>query len=271
MHLLKALFAQISGWFFTILALPLADPPITDLWLIALLQGAFAAGSSMMLKAPPWWMPIHLVFSLLLVAALKLGLAPSWYLGGFLLLALVFWSTFRSRVPLFLTNRATARTLLRLLPRERALRFVDLGCGTGSLLAYLARRRPDCEFVGIENAPLPWLLAAWRARALPNCTVKRGDFWAEPLADYDVVYCFLSPVPMARIGKKAAAELGAEALLISNSFPVPRATPERTVEASRRVRALYLYRRAGLASRDKASNPGTVRPFAGRQPRTSWR
>jgi len=76
---------------------------------------------------------------------------------------------------------------------------------------------------------------------------------------------------MARIGKKAAAELGAEALLISNSFPVPRATPERTVEASRRVRALYLYRRAGLASRDKASNPGTVRPFAGRQPRTSWR
>lgn len=261
MHLLKALFAQLAGWFFAILALPLADPPITNLWLIAVLQGAFAAGASMMFRAPQWWLPIHALFSLLLVAALRLGLAPGWYLGGFLLLALVFWSSFRSRVPLFLTNRATARTLLRLLPKDRTLRFIDLGCGTGSLLAYLARRRPDCEFVGIENAPLPYLLAAWRTRGLSNCAIRRGDFWDEPLVAYDVVYCFLSPVPMARLGRKAGGELSDDALLVSNSFAVPHATPERTVEASRRIRALYLYRRSDLSRRKKVQKRGAVPAF----------
>lgn len=265
MHLFKALLAQVIGWIITILALPLATPPITNLWLIAILQGAFAAGGSILLKAAPWWMCLHAVFSLLLVCALHLNLPPILWLLGFGVLLLLFWNSFSSRVPLFLTNRSTLRTLIRVLPKERPLNLVDLGCGTGTVLRQLARRFPDGQFYGIENAPLTCMIGKWLCRALPNCHITRGDMWEHDLSAHNVVYCFLSPVPMPDIGKKAARELAPDALLISNSFAIPYTEPLREIEATRRSRALYLYQRNNLlAVRDKSAELRAKRPAISR-------
>ena len=59
---------------------------------------------------------------------------------------------------------------------------------------------------------------------------RRGDFFAQSWRGHVVIYAFLSPVPMARVWEKAQRELPAGATVISNSFPVPGAAPERTVE-----------------------------------------
>lgn len=259
MHLVKALGAQISGWFVAILALRLVETVEPSPWGLLLMQGGFAAATAWWMRAPPWWIPIHLAFSPLIVLALRAQIAPGWYLGIFLLLAAVFWPTFKNRVPLFLTNRATADTLLRILPAG-PFRLVDLGCGTGGLLAYLARCRPDARFTGIENAPLPLLVARILARKLPNCEIRAGDLWSEPLGGYDVVYAFLAPPPMGKLGRKAARELPAGAQLVSNSFALPDRAPARTIHGRRGTRTLYVYEFSGTP--EKPAKRSSVPPMA---------
>jgi hypothetical protein len=208
---------------------------------LALLQGGIAALIAVRQTAPRWWWLIHLGFAPLVVVVHGLDIAPGWFLAAFVLLLLVFWRTDKSRVPLYLTNRDTADTLLKLLPHTSG-RIIDLGCGDGGLLRRLALARPDCHFVGIEHAPLTWLVARLRMLGLNNVSVRRGDFWREPLADYALVYAFLSPAPMPRLWGKACAEMRPGTLLVSNSFAVPDVAPEAVVTVEdRRETRLYLY------------------------------
>ncbi len=209
---------------------------------LASVQGLFAASATQLLKAPTWWFPIHLVFMPLMVLASGLELNPTWYLAAFLLLLAIFWRTDRSRVPLYLSNAATTTDVAALLPPEPC-KVIDLGCGDGALLRRLARARPDCQFLGIEHAPLPWAWARVAAIGLANCEIRHGDFWRQGLDEFDVVYAFLSPTPMPQLWTKARTEMKPQALLVSNSFPVADARPERTVEvADRRATRLFCYR-----------------------------
>lgn len=238
-----ALTAQVFGAIVAFAVIELIQPKLWQTPLVAAgIQGVCAALASYKLEAPPWWLAIHLGFMPLVVAAATLAIAPGWYLAGFLVLLLVFWRTDRSRVPLYLSNQTTAAALVALLP-SRPCHVVDLGCGDGGLLRRLARARPDCEFVGIEHAPLPWLWARLTAGRLPNCHVRYGDFWRSQLALYEVAYAFLSPAPMAALWSKARAEMRPGALLVSNSFPVPEAAAEQVLEIpDRRSTRLYCYR-----------------------------
>lgn len=242
-----ALLAQLAGGAAVLLLFAAVDPfaaaglrgiPL----LLALLQGGIAAIIALRQGAPLWWLFIHLGFAPLVVVVHGLALAPGWFLAGFVLLLLVFWRTDRSRVPLYLTNRATADALLKLLPFA-PVRVLDLGCGDGGLLLRLAKARPDCSFVGIEHAPLPWLAARLRTLGLANVEVRRGDFWSETLSGYGLVYAFLSPAPMARLWVKACAEMAPAATLVSNCFAVPDAEAGRIIAVGdRRATRLYCYR-----------------------------
>lgn len=208
---------------------------------IATVQGTCAMVIAWLLKSPGWWLPIHFAFLPLIVVGRRLEL-PSWtWLAGFFLLLLVFWRTNNSRVPLYLTNRKSREAILRLLPAT-SCRVIDLGCGDGALLRYLAHARPDCFFVGLEHAPLTWVWAWLSVRGLSNIDIRRSDFWTHPLTGYAVVYAFLSPVPMTRLWVKVQTETSPGARLISNSFAVPEITPHFSVEVSdRRHTRLYVY------------------------------
>ena len=240
-----ALLAQFFGAFMAGGIIQLAYP---KLWLTPLaaaaVQGICAAFISRKLEAPPWWLWIHLGFMPLVVAANTLGIAPGWWLAAFVVVLLTFWRTDKSRVPLYLTNATTADAVAALLPPQPC-HVVDLGCGNGGLLKQLAQKRPDCEFLGIEHAPLPWLWARVTTMRLPNVHVRRGDLWRQHLGLFEVVYAFLSPAPMPALWQKAVGEMRSDALLVSNSFEVPGIEPERTVEvADRRATRLFLYRPA---------------------------
>ena len=221
------------------------DIPVTYQLGFALFQGFCAAFVSYKLEAPRWWLPIHLGFVPLAVLASRLVIAPAWYLAGFVLLLLVFWRTDRSRVPLYLSNAATAQAVAHLLPGTPS-HVIDLGCGDGRLIKTLARSRPDCEFVGIEHAPLTWLWARINTLGLPNCRVRRGDFWKQNLALFEVAYAFLSPAPMARLWAKAGVEMRPGSLLISNSFEIPGVESDELVEVGdKRGTRLLCYHPAG--------------------------
>ena len=239
----NAIAAQILGGVAAVLIIRVGYPQLLAMPLAcAVLQGVCAAAVSQVMGSPRWWLLIHCSFLPAVALAGRLEIAPAWYLAAFFLLLLIYWRTDRSRVPLYLSNATTAAALLQLMP-QNACRFVDLGCGDGGLLRRLAQTRRDCSFVGIEHAPLPWLWGKLATLSLPNVEIRYGDFWPLNLAPFDMVYAFLSPVPMARLMEKARAEMRPGTMMISNSFLVPGAPAESTVDvADRRATRLYCYR-----------------------------
>lgn len=237
---LKALFSQLAG---LVMAFALARSGLLGgLWPLLGAQAVTATIVAAALRSARWWLPIHLVFLPLVVLAQGLGVHPGWYLAAFTLLVLVYWTSFRTQVPLYLSNRATAAAIASLLP-PRPARALDIGAGTGALLRPLAQARPDCRFTGIELAPATWLLGRTLGRGLANLEWHRGDLFAHDWQRYDLVYAFLSPVPMAEVWRKASAELRPGSVLVSNSFPVPEREPDRVVDVGdRRATRLYIYR-----------------------------
>jgi hypothetical protein len=157
---------------------------------------------------------------------------PAWLAPlAFALLLLLNWNSARARVPLYLTGRQSLRHLQDLLgERVGAFRLVDLGCGLGSALCPLARAFPQAQFLGVETAPLSFLIAWLRSLPLRNCKVRYRSLWQQPLDEFEVVYCFLSPEPMPALWSKARDEMRGGSWLISNSFAIPGVPPSRTLQ-----------------------------------------
>ncbi len=210
--------------------------------------GLLAAGLGRWFGLASWWWWLNLGFvpALLLFSGAAL---PSWvFLVGFLLLLLGNWNSVGERVPLYLTGARSRQQLAEWLVRQSAdFRFVDLGCGPAGTLLWLARRFPQAQFVGVETAPLPFVIAWLRALPQDNCRIRYETLWRTDLAQFDVVYCFLSPAPMAALWAKAVAQMAGGAWLVSNSFEVPGVPAEQQVELHdwRRSR-LLLWRMPGV-------------------------
>jgi SAM-dependent methyltransferase len=215
----------------------------------ALLVGALAATLSHFAGQARWWPPIQLAFAPAQVAMLAVDVSPLIYLLIFLILLVVYWSTFRSQVPLYLSSLKVWQALETLLPSPAGgatFRFMDIGSGLGGVLAHLARVRPDGDYSGVEIAPLPYLWSWVRLQGLPNCRVRRGSLWDCDLGEYDLVFAYLSPVPMAELWEKARREMKPGSLFISNTFVVPEHPPQHTVPVDDLHRSnLYIWRMGG--------------------------
>jgi len=207
-----------------------------------------------------WWVVMHSMFA---PAALLLSQvsAPPWiYLGCAALLAITNGNALRERVPLFLTSRAARVRLLDILPQDRPVRFIDVGCGFGGVVSTVGRERPTRECLGLETAWLPYMVSRLRCALSPNhVTVARRDLWQHDLSEADVVYAYLSPVPMARLWRKVVAEMQPGTLFISNSFEVPGVEPSARFEIDDATRSvLHVYRIAAADTAAASTAPLTA-------------
>ncbi len=197
---------------------------------LAVIQGVLAFAFSLVIRFATWWYVIQFLFAPTLIGALYLHIPSGWFLLAFLLLAMVYWNTFRTQVPLYLSSRKAWVAINELLPAEPGFAFMDIGSGLGGLLAYLSKVRPGGKYHGIESAPLPFIFSWLKARFKGNSfQVAWGDFWKLDFADYDVVYSYLSPVPMMELWQKARSEMRPGSLFISNTFVVPGVNPTHVV------------------------------------------
>ena len=73
--------------------------------------------------------------------------------------------------------------------------------------------------------------------------------WAIKLSEYDVIYAYLSPEPMAKLLGKLRSEMRQDAIFISNSFALPNIQPARKFELTDFSHSrLYIYRYDDLVS-----------------------
>ncbi len=192
-------------------------------WVLAQAVGAVFLSRALELNVR--WILMQALLPFLLRALWGVAI-PAWvYFGLFLALALVFGGGMLTRVPLYHASRDAWVKLETLLPDRPGLRFVDLGCGFGGPLAHLAQARPDGRFVGVEASPFTWLVAWLRCLPRPNVFIRLGSLWRADLAAFDVVYAFLSPVPMPALWAKVRREMKPGSRFISHSFEVPGETP----------------------------------------------
>ena len=242
-----ALLLQFAAFVLALLCTGLIGLQLSPL-AFALLCGLFAAAFSHFAGLARWWLPIQLLFAPALVSMLALNIPSEFFLAAFLILLAVYWSTFRTQVPLYLSSDKVWRALETQLPSPASgrgargegkpnFRLIDLGSGLGGVLTHLASVRPDGHYSGVESAPLPFLWSWLRVKlgGYRNCDVYWGSIWDDSLvacdlARYDVVFAYLSPVPMERLWRKARAEMRPGTIFISSTFAVPEQTPHETVQ-----------------------------------------
>ena len=105
-------------------------------------------------------------------------------------------------VPPLSSSRAEAADVIALL-KQAALPdgaiIYELGCGWGALAIALANAFPTARIRGIELSPLPYWVARFRTRNMPNLALQRGSFYACDLADAQAVTCYLLIKPMPKL------------------------------------------------------------------------
>ncbi|MFN0039313.1 MAG: class I SAM-dependent methyltransferase [Burkholderiales bacterium] len=187
-----------------------------------------------------WWRVCCLIFVPALFFGLSLQVSSMWPALALLILLLAYGGTQSTQVPLYLSSVAAISALRKLIPTERPQRILDLGCGTGKVLDALRRSHALATLEGVERAPLPFILA-WcrgflRARRF---RVLWQSLWKANLGGFDLVYAYLSPVPMAKLWEKAVHEMHPGAWLVSFRFAVPGVAPCKVMDAD--GHPLYVY------------------------------
>lgn len=240
MQVLRLLGVQLAALVLVALTAHVLDWPASA-WGWAGSCAVLAAVLAGWLHDGGWWRLIHLFFPLAALAALQLDW-PSWaWLLAFALTVLVYGAVWRTRVPLYLSNDKALSLLAERVPKGGTL--LDLGGGTGTVLAWFGRHRPDVRTVGVEAAWLPWLIGRVRLWG-SSARWLRGDLQAQSLAGYDVVYAYLSPAAMGTLWRKVEAELDDAALFVSNTFEIPDQPPaERLAVGDWKGSELLLWRR----------------------------
>jgi hypothetical protein len=209
---------------------------------VALLQGGVAALIARWRRLALWWIAIQLSFPCALIAVHSLELPPWIFLASFFFLLSIYWTTFQTQVPFYPSNPTAWEAVLDLLPQEASVRLIDIGSGMGGGVLYMAARQPKSVFVGIEVAPLPWLVSTikgWLTRS--SARFIRGNYLDLDLADYDVVFAYLSPVAMPALWGKVQREMRRGSLLLSYEFPIPTAPADTVIKLSEEDIALYAW------------------------------
>ena len=211
-------------------------------WAIAAAIGGIALVLASLTQRPWWWRLIHALFAPLAWSVSLLEINPGWFLAAFLAALLVFRGALEGRIPLFFSNTPTTTALEQFARHDPKMRFLDLGAGVGSVVSSLAQSFPNARIVGVENAPLTWLIGRLRTARQPNCEWLWGNLWREDLSRFDVVYAFLSPQPMTDLWEKVVGEMRPGSTFISNTFPVPERKADQIVEVGdARQTRLYCY------------------------------
>ncbi|OGJ60553.1 hypothetical protein A3C52_02905 [Candidatus Peribacteria bacterium RIFCSPHIGHO2_02_FULL_51_15] len=154
-----------------------------------------------------------------------------------LALVLIFFGLFMTSVvaqlkwlvPFVPTPRVVARAMIEMAGLKPGDRIADLGAGDGRVLIMAKKARPGVTAVGYEGALGVWLLARLRVwLSKTDVEMKLKNFYKQDLSEFSVIFAYLSPQAMARLGEKFQSELRPGTKIVSHAFKIPGITPVET-------------------------------------------
>lgn len=158
-----------------------------------------------------------------------------------LILLLLLLFTWRNGVSPIPTSNQVRSALFSNLPELKEGTIVELGSGWGNLVFPLSKKYPNCQVIGYENSPIPFLysvLLNYRS----NLKIIRGDFFEKPLQGVDLIVCYLFPRGMEKLRKKLEKELSSGAVVVSHTHPIPEWEPKEIIEVDDLDRStIYIY------------------------------
>jgi len=169
----------------------------------------------------------------ILILALIIGFAASIFTFYFFITYML--SGF-GKYPPFVCSLGSARKaviqeaekILQTMPSP--IKVADLGCGSGSLLIPLAKKFPQHHFIGYDWDIVPYLIARFRSRKIPNIRLFRRNFMKENYSDTQLIVCYISPSLKNSLGQKLSQELPAGSIVISETFELAHLTLVDTIQ-----------------------------------------
>ena len=157
-----------------------------------------------------------------------------------------------SAAPYVPTKKKQLQLLLKNINIQPGQTVYDLGCGTGSVLLPLARAFPEANFIGIELAPIPWLIAKIKSFKLKNAKITLRNIFKVELKDSDVIFIFLLEDSYPKLIKKLSREVKDDCLIITEAWPLRDIEPTKLVK-EKDLLGLYFYRGEQLREATKNS------------------
>jgi len=218
--------------------LPMTLPEL----LFLIIQGLVAALLARALKLAIWWQWILFIFPLAIWLALKLDLTPSFLFGGFLIFVLMYWSVFLTQVPYYPSGQGACDIVAKLIDHQKQLKILEIGSGLGGFSIQLAKIHPNSTYMGIEIAPLPFLISLIRSKYQGSkVSFKLGNYEKVDFAHFDLVFAYLSPAAMPKLYEQCKAQMKPGSVLVSYEFNVPGVKPSNTLESELDSKLTYLY------------------------------
>lgn len=118
-------------------------------------------------------------------------------------------------VPAFTKDTSAMLKILKLKP---GMQVYEFGCGDGRFLRKVAKY--NVKATGFEINPFICKLAQILCRQ-KNIKVIRGNAWNKSFASADMVFAFLMPKFMEKLGTKLKSELRPETIVVTYIFPIP--------------------------------------------------
>lgn len=233
-----AVFVAFFIFYLARLFLAVTLPPLLFISLVA----STAVVTSYLARFDWWWLFIQALFPFGVLVCFAINIAAHFYLIIFSVFLLLYWSTFRTQVPYYPSKASLISTLLGQLPGG-SIKFVDVGSGFGGVVVKLSKFRPDCEFTGIEIAPLPWLISWIRGRVRKGSVkFQLGDYSTVNFSNFDVVFAYLSPAAMPPLWEKIRREMRPGSTFMSYEFIIPNVQPDLFINGAENGPMLYVWR-----------------------------
>jgi len=120
---------------------------------------------------------------------------------------------------------------------------VDLGCGDGRVLEYLAKKY-QTKGLGVEINPFLYLIALVKSKLkkIKNVKYVRGDFLKTNLSAANIVYFYAIPKYLPGIIKKVDSECKKGTIVISQRFAVKDWENKMFFKEIRKSNSTFIYK-----------------------------
>ena len=148
---------------------------------------------------------------------------------------------FRGYAPLVSTDRETIRRIIGEVRLPAAPTVYELGCGRAKFLRQAEKAWPAARLIGVENLSSLYLFNKIKLGGQGSrIELRRQDLFAVDLQTADLIYCYLNPTTMAKLGEKFRRECRPGTQIVSRSFPIHQLMPEKVMRI--KDKEVYFYR-----------------------------